>query len=286
MTPIELYTWRYPQLTFQVEPGMSEKPEYLSVVRRGILPEHPVFPYGESGEEELLRLETPIGIVEALYLPDRQIFEHFVRVLAYRCEPAELPGTMGAMMISGLNNWRKIEAHKEEYLKRGSGDWKEEFAKFTGNKENYKDTVILVGRGSYSAISPKETGYSVEEWMKKSKIIRICHELSHVVSRKLFPENRQTVRDEVVADSIGLLAACKSYDKQLAGKLLGIHAGRYRTGGRLENYVQQKECQEMAQKAEKLMEELEMFYASGSEKGPMEYLIMVEKEKAGLGIFQ
>ena len=70
MTPIEQYVWKYPQLSLPVREGMSKTPEYLSMVRKGILPEHPVFPLPETGLEEAQKIHTPAGVAEVLYLPD------------------------------------------------------------------------------------------------------------------------------------------------------------------------------------------------------------------------
>lgn len=273
MTPIELYTWRYPQLALAIEEGMSKTEAYGNIVRRGILPEHPAFSGKETGEEKLLLMDTPTGAIEVLYLPEREMFEYFVRALAHRCEPAAIPPSMGAVMISGLNNWRKIESHKKEYLAQGKTDWQAEFKRFTAKKENYKDTVLLVSKGYYSAVTPKEAGFTPEEWMEKSRTIRIYHELAHAVSRKLYPDDVQTVRDEVVADSIGLLAAFGTYDGMLAKMLLGIREGAYHAGGRLENYVESYELERMVRRAEIWIETLQVFYENSERKKPLEYLL-------------
>ena len=100
MTPVEFYVKTYPQLTLTVREGMSNDPAYLSVMRKGAIPEGCSFPFQEAGQEKRIEVDTPAGKAEVLYLPDRENFEYFVRVLAHRCEPVEVPTSMGAIMIS------------------------------------------------------------------------------------------------------------------------------------------------------------------------------------------
>lgn len=279
---MEQYTWTYPQLSLSIREGMSREEEYIDIVRRGILPNTPVFPLQETGFEEAYVLDTPAGRAEVLYLPERKIFEHFVRALAHRCEPVPLPPSMGAMMISGVNNWRKIEAHKKAYHKNGGTNWAEEFRAFTAKKDNYKDVILLVSRGNYSALTAEAAGFSKEEWIKKSKTIRIYHELTHFVSRKLFPENRDILRDEVLADSVGLFAVFGCYDALLAKKLLGIEGQEYRSGGRLENYVEEALLKEAAEEAKEMVKALEVFYGANGGKSPFELLMEAEQKRIGM----
>lgn len=282
MTPVEHYTWKYPQLSLPIRKGMSGAPEYLSIVRKGILPSKSIFPLTETGFEEELIIETPAGEAEVLYLPDREIFEYFVRVLAYRCEPVVLPASMGAVTISGINNWRKIEEHKKEFFRNGGTDWMQEFRKFTSIPQNYKDIVILISCGNYSALSAKDADREETEWLAKSRTIRTYHELAHFVSRKMFLKNKETLRDEIVADSVGIMAAFGYYDVLLAEKVLGIEGDTYKTGGRLENYVEDEQLEEAAMKANKMIDELRSFYDGFDKREPLELLL--EVERCGIGI--
>lgn len=282
MTPVQFYVKNYPQLTLPVREGMSNDPTYLSIVRRGAIPEGGGFPFRETGQEKRIEVNTPAGQAEVLYLPDREIFEYFVRVLAHRCEPVEVPPSMGAVMISGINNWRRIEAHKLEYTQAGGTNWAEEFKRFTKVPENYKDIVLLVSKGPYSALSAEDAGYEQEEWLELSGTIRMYHELSHFVSRRLFPENKDKLRDEVIADSIGIIAAFGRYDRQLAKKVLGIEGTEYRKGGRLENYTDKEPCETVMENALRQIDQLDAFYQSCEGKGPFECLVMVEE--AGIAV--
>ena len=97
---------------------------------------------------------TPAGKVDVLSLCDRADFEHCIRALAHRCENGDVPSTMGASIISGLINWEKIRKHKEEYVAGGGDDWSGEFERFTSDRKNYRDTIIVLSQGYYSALLP------------------------------------------------------------------------------------------------------------------------------------
>lgn len=235
--PGEQLAWNYPQLLLDPEEGLKGTQQYKEIVLQGRLPAESVCPFTMSEQDSRQEMDTPAGKAEVYFLYQRSDFERAVQILAYRGEPRPLPASMGAVTIRGLNNWRKIHAHKARYLAAGNTDWDMEFRRFTQNADNYKDTVILLSNGYYSAVPPEEAGFSEEDWIRHSRTIRTWHELAHVVSRRLYPENQETIRDEVVADCIGLTAAFGAYDVHLAELFLGITEEGYRPGGRLENYI-------------------------------------------------
>lgn len=190
-----------------------------------------------SPEDKLTVYDTPAGKAEVLYLAEREDFEHCVQALAYRCEPRPIPATMGASTVRGLINWEKIRKHQKEYLAAGGVDWGAEFKRFTANKSNYLDSIILISSGYYSAVSLEAVGLSAEQWRESSVTIRTWHELTHFVCRALFPDDIDAIRDEIFADMIGLAAAFGCCDPYKAELFLGVEGESYRTGGRLENYL-------------------------------------------------
>lgn len=209
---------------------------YKQTVLRGImLPGELDFTL--SQKDELSLFDTPAGQTEVLYLSERKDFEHCVRALAYNCEPRAIPESMGAITVRGLINWEKIRSHKNLYDISGGANWHQEFKKFTAVKKNYLDSLIIIGSGNYSAVKPQKIGYAQEEWLSLSRIIRTYHELTHFVCRTLYPADIDVIRDEVLADMIGLTAALGAYDSELAEYFLGVEGNVYRVGGRLENYL-------------------------------------------------
>lgn len=279
MNPIEYYTYLYPQLTLDVEEGISQTDKYKNIVLAGELPDDLSFPVQTSGKEERIVVETPVGPVECLYLPDRDIFERFIRVLAYKCEPKEIPRSTGAMLISGVNNWRKIYAHKDEFLKtHNESEWDDEFDRFILDRNNFKDNVLLISKGYYSALDYRKTKYDEEEYLRISKDLRIYHEITHHISRKLYPDHIDAVRDEIIADSIGLIYATNDYDSYLIKQFLGIEADEYRQGGRLQNYVEADKLNEAIEYSKTFIDKLDKFFKENKGKKPFEYLIQIEED--------
>ena len=234
---MDQYVRRYPQLCLPVKNGMSKSEEYRNTALRGNIPAELPDYFKGSAEDRAFTAKTPAGDVEVIYLAERGDFERAVKCLGYKCEDIRIPPSMGAVTISGITDWSKISEHKEEYLKSGKTDWQAEFRRFTSVAENYKDRIVLVSKGGYSALRAEETRYSREEWIKISLDIRVFHELCHVVCRTLFPDKKNAVVDEIVADCFGILKAAGFYDTVLAEKCLGILGDQYRPGGRLENYL-------------------------------------------------
>ena len=273
---LEKLSRRYPQLLLPISDETRYGEDYKNAVLRGIeLTGTPDFTLSDKDTFEIA--DTPAGTVEVLTLADRTDFEHCIRALAHRCENVALPPTMGASTISGLINWEKIRDHRKEYLASGGDDWDAEFARFTADRNNYRDTVIVLSSGNYSALSADDAGYESKKWLSLSHEIRKYHELAHFTSRRLFPDNRDAVRDEVLADMNGVIGALGHYDAELEGKFLGIRGGEYIPGGRLENYVPSEELGEAVKRVCSMLEYLEESCTGRQE--PFEYLMRLEKEK-------
>ena len=149
----------------------------------------------------------------------------------------------------------KISRRKTEYLLSGGEDWPAEFRRFTADKSNYIDTLILLSGGEYSAVPAGELGLSEAEWRGLSLTIRKYHELTHFICRGLRPQDVDAIRDEIIADMIGLVAAFGRYDAALARRFLGIDGGNCRPGGRLAHYVTPEALDEAAERARALTEE-------------------------------
>ena len=266
---------RYPQLTLPIAAETRFSDEYKATVLRGEKSERQP-DFGFSPDDRFETIPTPAGDAEVLTIADRADFEHCIRALAHRCEPAELPKTMGASTISGLINWEKINRHHDEYIAAGGDDWDEEFARFTSDRANYRDTIIVLSQGAYSALSAERAGYEEKEWLALSLTIRKYHELAHFTSLRLYPENKNAVRDEVLADMNGIIAALGHFDARLAGLFLGLENGEY-IGGRLENYVPREELPAAVERVRKMLTVLDAEYSGASE--PFAILTELESKK-------
>lgn len=277
---IKTYIHRYPQLTISPAPGKSKSEEYKNIALRGKLPKEYENPFTGTQEDRVFCIPTPVGDVEVLYLADRGDFETCVRALAYKCEREEIPASMGAIHIGGVNNWAKIQARKRAYLEAGNSDWSAEFRRFTADPANYKDTVLLVSKGAYSALPAAKAGFGEEEWLGYSLIIRIYHELTHLICRKRYPEKKEAVWDEIVADCMGIYKALGFYDTRLAEKLLGVEGERYRKGARLENYVADRsELRHCRDRARQMIQRLSVLAGDCDKEAYWELLFRIEENR-------
>lgn len=211
----------YPQLLLPIEEGISKTQEYKDVCLKGEQCNRQLN-FSFNPNDSLEKIKTVAGEIDVLTLYDRQDFEHACVCLSNRCEPKQIPLSTGAMFISGLNNWNKVR----------------------NNIENYKDSIIVLSCGNYSNVTNDDvlevTGGQVsltsKQWLEKSIIIRKYHEITHFVMRKLYPNDINFIRDELIADMVGLLKAFNRFDPRLLRLFLGIENEAYRKGGRLENY--------------------------------------------------
>lgn len=218
-----LYTLakRYPQVYLPIEKGISKSEEYKNTCLRGEESKRELL-FSFNPKDKLETINTIAGDVEVLTMYDRKDFEHIIRSIAYRGEPEDIPSSTGAMALFGLNNWEKVRA----------------------GLDNYKDSFIILSTGNYSNVSKEdvkkvtsnELVLSDEEWTEKSIIIRKYHELTHFVMRKIYPDNIKPIRDEIIADCVGLICAFNKLDSRLLKLFLGLESDTYRKGGRLENY--------------------------------------------------
>ena len=262
----------YPQLALPIDDATRHSEAYRRTVLGGDPIEgEPQFSF--SPYDRFETVDTPAGEVAVISLHERADFEHCIRALAHRCENADIPATMGASTISGLINWQKIHAHMDAYT---GEDADEEFERFTAVRENYRDTVIVLSRGYYSALPPAEAGFPEEEWVELSYTIRKYHELAHFVSQRLYPANKDAVRDEVLADMNGVVAGLGHFDARLTGLFLGIENGEY-IGGRLENYVPREELPAAVERVRTMLTVLDAEYSGASK--PFEILTELENKK-------
>ncbi len=274
----------YPQL--HLTPGAPGAEEaYKGIVTRGeSAPPVPEEPFTGSGDDRLETEQTPAGTVPVLTLGRRDDFERFLQIMAHRCVPVPIPPTQGAAILDGVINWTKIREHKEAFFREGGTEegWAEEFTRFTAVKENFKDVIIVLSTGPYSALRAEEAGFREEEWLAVSHRIREAHECTHFLCRRLFPDKKDAVWDEIVADAVGITAALGRYDAALAARFLGVGENGY-SGGRLENYVDGEQDREERLEAlsGKVSEVLRRFEKVTSERpwtDPYELAIRLEEE--------
>lgn len=218
-----LYTLarRYPAIYLPIEEGISKSEEYRNTCLKGQESKREIL-FSFNKKDRLETFNTPVGDVEILTMYDRDDFVHMARALGSKAEPVNIPDSTGAMALFGLNNWDKVRA----------------------GLDDYKDSFILLSSGYYSNVSNddikkvtnNEIDLTSEEWIEKSVIIRKYHELTHFVMRKTYPDDVNPIRDEIIADIVGLECAFKKLDIRVLKLFLGLENKEYRKGARLENY--------------------------------------------------
>ena len=245
-TAFEVLKRHLPQLSFPIQEGVSQQPGYRRATLQG---QQPSIFDGASGLEvpdpdtvELELYSSMAGRVPVLGLHGREQFAVMVQALGKKNEPAPIPESMGALMISGYNNWARIHALKQAWEstpeeKRERRQWSEEFAHIRARKELYQDRFMLLSDGPYSAVPAADLGLSDEEWRAKSLVIRRDHECTHYFTRRLFGSMRNTLLDELIADYAGLVAAFEVFRADWFLLFVGLERyPEYRPGGRLDLY--------------------------------------------------
>jgi hypothetical protein len=231
---------RLVQLRFPIAAGMSASDAYRAATGRGILPE------GDEGvgavAPDRVRVflhETPAGRLPVVAAGAREDFESLVRALTRKNEPEPVPASMGACIVGGYNNWDRVGRLRRAWEAEtgGTGDWGAAFGAMTARKELYQDRFVLLSSGPYSGTPAAEVGRTEEEWARDSMAIRLEHECAHYFTRRVFGSMTNTLRDEVIADFMGISAAAGRFRADWLLRFMGLERfPAYRPGGRLENY--------------------------------------------------
>lgn len=231
----------YPQLNFPIEEGIEKEQPYRDAVLKGL--------FVLSDQALPLRAESDITLklyksiaydIPVVTVPDENDFETLIRALIYKNNPVNIPESMGASLISGINNWKKINNLKQQWSENNSSiSWNEEFLKnIIPNAHLYKDRIILLSMKPYSHVSAERLHLTSKEWEKISLKIRLEHECVHLYTLKKFGSASNNLHDELIADYIGIVAATGTYRKEWMLTFMGLEDyPKYRTGARLENYL-------------------------------------------------
>ncbi len=262
-----------------VSPGVEGEREYADIVKRGRdAKSFSLSHFTLNPNDTLVYENTPVGTVPIVTLYERNDFETFLKIMANRCKDVELPATQGASIISGVINWTKINRHKEEFFKGDDTlDWNAEFKRFTSDSNNFKDTIIVLSVGPYSGVPANEVGYTKDEWLRYSDVIRRYHECTHFICRKLYPDMINPLWDELVADAVGIYAAFHRFDVAFAERFLGIKNRRY-VGGRLENYVDEARLDELAVRIDDIYLKFHDIIKANEGVSPYELAIRLQQE--------
>jgi hypothetical protein len=231
---------------------------------------------GDPADREEIA-DTPAGQVRVVTLGSRRDFELVLRgLMAVKDGPlTPIPESQGAAMLT-VFNWPRIHTHLAAFPEK---EREVELKRFTAVRENYIDTLVVLSRGPYSHVDAVTVGETDAEWLDHSDTIRRFHELSHVICRRLYPGDIAPIRDELVADAVGLIAAYGQFDLLLEQRFLGVQGGCY-VGGRLGNYTDNPDT--LASQASSALERIKAKTDTLSWEEPFD-LIPVLMEVADIG---
>ena len=237
---------RLVQLRFPIREGMSREPGYLAATRRGDVGEGEAFAPGLAlHDADGLALDvypTSAGHVPIVVASDRRDFVSLVQAFTGRNEPVHVADSVGACMVSGLNNWDRVARHRAAWERGRAGNapddtWTAEFTRMKARRELYQDRFILLSRGAYSGVQAFALGLAEQDWLDRSLVIRREHECEHYLVFRLTGHVPHRVLDELAADCVGIVRAFGSYRPDIALCCLGLElATGVRPGGRLEAY--------------------------------------------------
>ncbi len=273
----------YPQITFPVAEETRNTPQYRLWLTRNLVSD------ACRARGWLPRVMRDEGVLVAgrdarvLVLADREDFSRCVSALCRQCRPLTLPPTIGAMTVFGVRNALKIDQWREDLSEAEREAWPETLKRgLAERKALLTDDVILLTEGEYSHVPAADTPYAPDEWRLISLTIRMYHELSHVYARSVFPQNKEAVRDEVIADAIGLVAATGRYDAALAARLIGVSEDRVLEDGRIHFYLSDEPPDALLARVRWMISDIARAWERAGNIEPMGFLHRLEEEKIGI----
>ena len=248
--PFAFLQERLPQLAIPVRAGVSKTTAYRNVTRRG-----EAFSTAAFGGR--LELEEPwsvhlaieghtAGALPVLSTPNRRDFETLLIALACRHEPRDVNPAVNAQLVSGLVNWDRLGRYRATWLAAqgslaGAGGWPAELARVeAGEPWRFLDRVLLACDRPYSGVGAAELGLPMgeAEWLDRSRILRVEHELTHYARRRLLGGMSEDLFEELLADFMGLTRALGRFEAGWFLRFLGLEdLPRVRDDGRLHAYT-------------------------------------------------
>ena len=230
------------QLAFPVQAGISRTGAYREATRKGLPPpqgDGAGLPMRDEHRLELFFSSSPAGRLPVLFAYDREDFVSLIRALGFKNEPADVPASMGSLIITGYNNWDRIRLYRANWQREHPReDWPEHFPDFSARKELYQDKFIILSDSPYSAVQAGRMYLPQEQWRATSLKIRTGHEMSHYFCKRVLSSMKNNLLDELLADFVGIRCACGRYRGDWLLRFMGLEEeSGFRSGGRVENYT-------------------------------------------------
>ena len=149
------------------------------------------------------------------------------------------------MLISGYNNWDRVWTYQQKWQDSlpepaSEAQWVAEFGRLTHQPELYRDSFILMSQGNYSNLPAQALGLEAAAWEQQSLSIRLVHEYTHYLTRRVFGHLRTHALDELLADYAGLVGTYGRFQLNYFLQFMGLEAyPHFRKNGRLTYYRKQ-----------------------------------------------
>ncbi len=98
--------------------------------------------------------------------------------------------------------------------------------------------LLLLNRAPYSNIPAARLGIDEEQWLQYSYRLRLRHECAHYETLRLLGGMRNHPLDEILADTLGQIAAFGCFDAAKQRIFFGLEPGSDTCNGRLSYYCQ------------------------------------------------
>lgn len=202
----------------------------MAATRRGVEPSGgPGLQLEQPEKLEIFLYAGIAGQIPVIFTPAKADFQQLVRAIRHKNEPVTLPEAIGAMFISGYNNWDRIRLYRQTWTDGLPGSPSEaeraaEFSRLTGQPELYRDSFILMSRGNYSNLSAQDLKVETAAWQQHSLSIRLIHEYTHYLTRRVFGHLRTHAVDELVADYAGLVGTYGHFKLDYFLQFMGLEA--------------------------------------------------------------
>ena len=239
-----------PQLNIPVREGISLSDHYAGVARRGE-------PFNADHFGGRLKLNAPeqlsllihehqAGALPVLHTTNRNDFDLLNQALLHRSEPRIIPAAVNAQLVAGFINWHRLALHREAWAASPDvvdteQNWlieRARVAKF--EKWRFQDRFLILCSHPYSGLSASDLGLQKpeSEWVARSDQLRMEHEFTHYMTKRIFGVMQLNVLDELIADWAGTTFVFGCFDAKLFIHMFGINPpGKATAFGRVHEYT-------------------------------------------------
>ncbi len=242
-SPLQKMQACLPQLCIPIEEGVSHRKSYKDVVLRGAL-------FADAGFDEIAKYEDPDAITLHMYTHDAgslpvvetsnyNDFEHLNRALASKCEPVRIADGIHASFIAGLPNPGRMLQLQVEASQRGE-PWGSAMQRLLNeDKTNFYDKIVLMYTSPYGNVPASDVGLSELDWIEKSSLLRVEHEMTHYATNRMLGSFRLNIHDELLADFMGFTSSLGFFSADLFFLAMGIDGDCIPINCRFRNYCQE-----------------------------------------------